>query len=544
MESIKISGNIVNLKRHDINPGTIEIKDGVINKIYPEENKEFNRYITPGLVDSHVHIESSMLTPSEFSRIAAVYGTVGVVSDPHEIANILGIDGVYYMIDDSLKTPLKFCFGAPSCVPASPFETSGQTLDSSLIKKLMKNDNIGFLAEMMNYPGVINNDPEVSEKIKIAEDQGKPIDGHAPGLTGEDLAKYVSKGISTDHESITLDEAREKIKKGMKILIREGSAARNFDELCPLLEDNWEHCMFCTDDKHPDDLIKGHIDILVRKAIKAGIDPFKILTAACLNPVKHYNLDIGLLKEGDPADFLVVDNLEDFNILESYIDGRLVAKKGKSFLERIAPKIVNNFNIGFKKIEEFGIKSQGNLMNVIVAYDGQLFTDMELVEPTVSKGLAISDPDRDILKITVVNRYCDAPPSIGFIKNFGLKNGAIVSSVAHDSHNIIALGVSDKDICKAVNLVIENKGGIGMVGKNKDKILPLPIAGIISNQSYKQVANKYMDLANAAKELGSSLKAPFMTLSFMALPVIPKLKITDKGIFNSEKFDFVNLFKT
>lgn len=536
----KISGNIVDIKKEDIYPGTIEFDNKKIIDI-KEEKKDYKNYITPGFIDSHIHIESSMLTPSEFSRTAVIHGTIGVVTDPHEIANVLGIKGINYMINNAKTTPLKFYFGAPSCVPASPFETTGYTLNNEDIEKLLKRDDIYFLAEMMNYPGVINNDPNVIKKIKAAQNYCKPVDGHAPGLRGKDLKKYSKAGISTDHECFTIEEAEEKIKQGMKILIREGSAAKNFDELFPLIKDNYKDCMFCSDDKHPDDLIKGHINILVKKAIKQGIDPLKVLTVACLNPVDHYNLDIGLLKVGDPADFMSINNFEELKILKNYINGSLVSEKKVSYIKKVEPDIINNFNTKMKKPGDFKIKPCNKKMNVIEAIDGQLITKKTKKMPVISDDNIISDPNEDVLKISVVNRYKDVKPSIGFIKNFGLKKGAIASSVAHDSHNIISVGVNDKEICNAVNLIIENKGGICAVWENKKVILPLPIAGIISNESYSRVAKKYTELNDFVKKIGCELDSPFMTLSFMGLSVIPEIKLSDKGLFDSQEFRFIDL---
>ena len=537
----EIRGNIVDVTKQNIYAGIIKIEKGKITDIKKVEN-EFDNYIIPGFIDAHVHIESSMLTPSEFARVAAIHGTVAVVTDPHEIANILGIDGVHYMIDNASKVPFKFYFGAPSCVPASPFETSGAELNPQDVEKLLKNDNIKFLAEMMNYPGVINNDTQVIEKIDTAKKYSKPIDGHAPGLTGKGLEKYVECGISTDHECFTLEEGREKINLGMKVLLREGTGARNFNDLQKLIEENVDSCMLCSDDKHPNDLINGHINLIVKRAIENGIDPFKVLKAASVNPISHYSLDVGLLRIGDPADFIVVDNLRKFNVLNTYINGTEVARNGTTLITSIKPEIKNNFNISYKKPSDFSIRKNSGKINTIVAIDGQLITEKEIEKPLVSNELVLSDVDRDILKISVVNRYKDTNPSIGFIKNFGLKKGAIASSVAHDSHNIIVVGISDEEICKAVNLLIENKGGLCVVGDDKKTVLPLPIAGIISNKKYDWVAKKYEEIEESAKSLGSNLEAPFMTLSFMALPVIPKLKITDKGLFDSENFNFISLF--
>ncbi|KYK35034.1 MAG: adenosine deaminase [Thermoplasmatales archaeon SG8-52-3] len=537
----EIRGNIVDVIKQKTYAGIIKIEKGKITDIEKVEN-EFDNFIIPGFIDAHVHIESSMLTPSEFARVAAIHGTVAVVTDPHEIANILGIDGVYYMVDNASKVPFKFYFGAPSCVPASPFETSGAELNPKDVEKLLKNDNINFLAEMMNYPGVLNNDTQVIEKINSAKKYSKPIDGHAPGLTGKDLEKYVECGISTDHECFKLEEGREKINLGMKVLLREGTGARNFNDLQKLIEENVDSCMLCSDDKHPNDLIKGHINLIVKRAIENGIDPFKVLKAASVNPISHYNLDVGLLRIGDPADFIVVDDLRKLNVLNTYINGTEVARNGTTLITSIKPEIKNNFNISFKKPSDFSVKKTNGKINTIVAIDGQLITKKEIEKPLFSNDLILSDIDRDILKISVVNRYKNTKPSVGFIKNFGLKKGAIASSVAHDSHNIIVVGITDEEICKAVNLLIENKGGLCAVEHDKKTVLPLPIAGIISNKKYDWVAKKYEEIEESAKSLGSNLHAPFMTLSFMALPVIPKLKITDKGLFDSENFKFISLF--
>ena len=540
--SIEVTGNIVDILNQEIFSGTIKIDNGKISRIN-KKNHEFKNYIIPGFIDAHIHVESSMLIPSEFARIAAIHGTVAVVADPHEIANVLGLDGVYYMIKNASKVPFKFYFGAPSCVPASTFENSGGVITTKDIDTLLNQDNVKFLAEMMNYPGVINNNIEVMEKIDIAKKYSKPIDGHAPGLTGSDLKKYVSVGITTDHECSSIEEALEKINLGMKILIRDGSAARNFEKLKFLLENHWQSCMLCSDDKHPDDLVKGHINLMVKKAIENKIDPMKVFIAATLNPIRHYNLDVGLLRVGDPADFLIVDSLDKLNVISTFINGFEVAKAGKAIFNKAKTEKINNFNIKKLNPSDFALNSTAEKMNVIVAIDGQIFTEKTKEKPKFKNGNIVTDLNKDILKISVINRYKKTKPAIAFIKNFGLKDGAIASSVSHDSHNIIAVGVTDEYICKAVNMIIKNKGGISAVGKNYEIVLALPIAGIMSNISYDQVAKKYIYINNIAKALGSKLKAPFMTLSFMALPVIPRLKITDKGLFDSENFKFKNLFE-
>jgi adenine deaminase len=538
----KVSGNIVDVLKSEIYPGTLKISNSKISDII-REDKEYETYILPGFVDSHIHIESSMLVPSEFARAAVIHGTVATVSDPHEIANVLGISGVRYMMENSKQVPLKFYFGAPSCVPASGFETSGAVIGPESIEKLLKLKKIKYLAEVMNSPGVINGDPDVIMKISIAKKYSKMIDGHAPGLRGRELEKYVNAGISTDHECFLRDEALEKIGLGMKVLIREGSAAKDFDELIPIVNEHYEYCMFCSDDKHPDDLLKGHINILVKRALDYGIGLMKVLRVACINPVIHYKLDVGLLRMGDNADFIVVDNIKDFNVLKTIINGEVVAEKGRTLIAKSSPRLVNNFKVKKKRIKDFLLSYTKNRINVIEAVDGQLITNKLVMTPKVVDGYVVSDVQNDILKIAVVNRYRESKAAIGFIKNFGLKKGAIASSVAHDSHNIIAVGVTDENICRAVNLIIENKGGICAVSWEKEMVLPLPIAGIMNNEECSRVAEKYSAIDKMAKSLGSTLHSPFMTLSFMALLVIPKIKIGDKGLFDGEKFKFIDVFE-
>lgn len=534
----KISGNIVDPVNAIIYPGTLEIGDGRIINIIREE-REYQNYLVPGLVDAHIHIESSMLVPVEFARLAVTHGTVAVVSDPHEIANVLGIDGVRYMVENGKSVPFKFYFGVPSCVPATQFETAGAELNVAQIEELFQHDKLKFLSEMMNYPGILNDDPEVMAKIKIAQEYQKPIDGHAPGLKGEELKKYIQARISTDHEAFQLEEGLEKIEAGMKILIREGTAAKNFDELHGLIPKYSDQCMFCCDDKHPNDLLQGHINDLVKMALRKGYDKMKVLKCATVNPVKHYGLEVGLLQKGDPADFIVIDGFESFNILETYINGVLVAKDGASLIPKVKTDVVNNFKAKPKRPVDFAVKAGPGKINVIQVIDGELVTNRIVATPKIENGYVISDPDRDLLKIAVVNRYHDAPPAIAFIKNFGLKQGAIASSVAHDSHNIVAVGVSDEDLARAVNLIIKNKGGLAIVGDHLEEILPLPVAGLMSIEDGRRVGELYQQIAEKAKMLGSRLKDPFMTMSFMTLLVIPELKISDRGLFDGKSFQFV-----
>ena len=537
---MNVKGNIVDILNKRIFKGEVCVENGQISAIR-EVNHEVENYILPGFVDAHIHIESSMVVPSEFAKIAVLHGTVATVSDPHEIANVLGVQGVDFMIENGKKVPLKFNFGAPSCVPATSFESAGAVINADDIKLMMENPDINYLAEMMNYPGVLLDDEEVLQKIEHAKNNNKPIDGHAPGLRGNDVSKYIAAGISTDHECFRYDEALEKLQKGMKILIREGSAAKNFDALIDLLPTYFENMMFCSDDKHPDDLLLGHINQLCERAVAKGIDVFKVLQAACVNPVKHYNLEVGLLQVGDPADFILVDNLKEFNVLETYINGELVAKNGKSFVKSVPFEVLNNFNTDIKKVADFRLASSSKKIRVIEALDGELVTNQIAADSLIVDGNLVSNTATDVLKMTVVNRYKNETPSIAFIKNFGIKEGAIASSVGHDSHNIIAIGVSDKAICKAVNLIIENKGGVCAVTKTTEKVVALPVAGIMSDQPAEIIGKAYAALDAMAKEMGSKLRAPYMSLSFMALLVIPSLKLSDKGLFDGNTFKFTSL---
>lgn len=497
-------------------------------------------FIMPGFIDSHVHIESSMLVPSEFARLAVVHGTIATVSDPHEIANVCGKEGIQFMLDNAKESPFHFYFGAPSCVPATNFETAGATIDSKDIKELLENEEILYLSEMMNFPGVLNGDEEVLKKIAAARSAGKPVDGHAPGLSGENAKKYIDAGISTDHECFTLEEAAWKLQCNMKIIIREGSAAKNFDALIPLLKDHPKQMMFCSDDKHPDSLVEGHINQLCKRAIAAGIPLFHVIDAACLNPVLHYQLKTGLLRKGDSADFIVVKDLKNFYVMQTFIHGKLVAENGKSLLQSVAVQPVNNFNCKPITSNDILFPDTGKeKIPVIEALDGQLVTNKILLKPLIHDGQMISDIEIDVLKLVVVNRYTHATPAIALIKNFGLKHGAIASSVAHDSHNIIAVGTDDESIVRAINLIIHHRGGICCIDKQEKQILALPIAGLMNSEDGYFVAEQYALLDKKAKAMGSHLSAPFMTLSFMALLVIPELKLSDQGLFDGKAFQFI-----
>lgn len=601
MSSFSVSGNLVDVHQEKIYPATITVENGIIVSIVSDmdgdsgPDKTLN-YILPGFIDSHVHIESSMLVPSEFAKLAVVHGTVATISDPHEIANVCGIAGVEFMIENGKTVPFKFNFGAPSCVPATIFETAGAALDAIAVEKLLVRDEIKYLSEMMNFPGVLSGDEEVMKKISAAHRRGKPVDGHAPGLRGDDARRYIqaplnpsqegivnsgnlaihyshqtatpinttsqikaSKNplegreaiITTDHECFTAEEALDKLQYGMKIIVREGSAAKNFDALIGLLNDHSDRMMFCSDDKHPDSLVLGHINQLCARAVAKGIDLFKVLKAACLNPVYHYKLEVGLLKTGNAADFIVVKDLEHFAVLKTFIDGQLVAENGKSNIVTMPSAVINNFSCTKKEPDDFAISATDTtppvtthhsplVIPVIEALEGQLITNKLEEKGKIESGRWVSDTERDILKIVVVNRYKDEPVAKSFIKNFGLKQGALASSVAHDSHNIVAVGVDDESICKAVNMIIEHRGGISCVKDNLELIVPLPVAGLMSNEDGYHVSQQYSLIDQAAKEAGSSLASPFMTLSFMALLVIPHLKLSDKGLFDGDEFDFVN----
>lgn len=544
MQNFTISGQLIDLFKRRIYPASISVINGQISSV-KEMNEAPLQYILPGFIDAHVHIESSMLVPTAFARLAVVHGTVATVSDPHEIANVNGVEGVQYMVNNGEQSPFKFFFGAPSCVPATGFETAGAKLDSGAVAALLASPDIWYLSEMMNYPGVLYKDPEVMRKIEAAKNAGKPIDGHAPGLKGDLAISYASAGITTDHECFTLDEALDKIKAGMHILIREGSAAKNYEALCSLLKSHPEKVMFCSDDKHPDELVLQHINQLVKRSLQKGYDLFDVLRAACVNPVLHYKLPVGLLREGEPADFIVIDNTEQFNILQTYINGELLAEKGKTLLPHIPVASINNFKAQPRDIADFIVKTnhKNPMIRVIEAIEGQLLTNELIMPAKVVDGKIISDTARDLLKMVVVNRYEEkATVSIAFVKNLGLKHGALASTVAHDCHNIIAVGVDDASLCAAVNALIKCKGGISVAeNSNKISFMPLAIAGLMSADDGYSVAEQYSHLDKKAKELGTTLKAPFMTLSFMALLVIPSLKLSDKGLFNGQEFKFTSL---
>jgi adenine deaminase len=539
-----VSGQIVDVINKTIIKGIIQIEGDRIISIIPTDDVE-NQFIIPGLIDAHIHIESSMMLPSEFARYSVTHGTVACVCDPHEIANVSGVDGIDYMINNAKHSPMKFYFGAPSCVPSTAFETAGAILDAPAVEKLLKRDDIYFLAEMMNYPGVIHKNKEVYSKLHAAQVIGKPIDGHAPGLMGDDLKAYAAGGITTDHECMTLAEAKEKMALGMKVLIREGSAAKNFDDLLPLMTDYAGNIMFCSDDKHPDDLLKnGHIDALVRRAVAKGYDPMDILSVCSLNPIAHYKLDIGLLQVNDYADFVVVDNLSNFEIKATYIRGEKVAENGLTCYPRFEPtELINHFNARKITEDQLIVRSTGEYLKVIIVDDGQLLTQSMLYQPKMENDNVVSDIENDILKLVVYNRYQPSTPSVAFIKNIGLKRGALASTVSHDSHNIVAVGTSDAEITMAINKIIDSKGGILASEGDRTCLLSLPVGGLMSELEGALIAEKYEEVDAMAKELGSTLRAPFMTVAFMSLLVIPELKLGDVGLFDGKLFAFTDLME-
>ncbi len=533
-----VQGQIVDIYNRRIFPGEISIENGIIAAIHAIESAP-ELYIMPGFIDAHIHIESSMLVPHEFARVALTHGTIATVSDPHEIANVLGVEGVKYMIENAKEAKLKFHFGAPSCVPATNFETAGAQIDAEEVRSLLQLDEIYYLSEMMNYPGVLYQDAEVLKKISYAKEIGKPIDGHAPGLKGEKARQYIMAGISTDHECFTLAEALDKLKFGMKIIIREGSAAKNYNALHTLISSHNDRIMFCSDDKHPDDLMDGHINQLVVRSLQMGYELFDVLQIACINPVDHYKLRSGTMRTGECADFIIVENLKDFNVRSVFIDGEQIVDAGNVNLSVKTHGIINSFDTDLKDPIEFGVRVESNqAVPVIQAIDGALITEKLMTMLPYNDGKLQCDPERDILKIAVVNRYKNAPISLGFIQNFGLKSGAIASTVAHDSHNIIVVGINDEDMARAVNLLITSRGGLSAVSSAEEKLLQLPIAGLMSDKPCSEVALAYSEIDKFVKWMGSTLTAPYMTLSFMALLVIPKIKISDLGMFDAEEFKF------
>ncbi len=533
-----IKANYVDIRNRTVFPACVVIENKKILSVTKIE-ESLSTFILPGFIDAHIHIESSMLVPSEFARLAVRQGTVATISDPHEIANVLGVEGIEFMLSNADEVDFNFNFGVSPCVPATPFETNGASLDAKAVKELLKNPKLNHLSEVMDFPGVVANESEIMEKISYAKEQNIPIDGHAPFLGGDDLKKYIDAGISTDHEASSYAEAKEKLDLGMKILIREGSAAKNYEALSPLIKSYSDKLMFCSDDKHPNDLLKDHINSLVTRSIKKGYDLFDVLKIACLNPIEHYNLNVGQLRVGDKADFIEVEDLENFKIIQTLINGKVVSENSNSKIDSVEVEPINNFHASTTMASDFVFKSECDTIEVIQVIDHELFTKEQKYHRHQDGNFCI-DFGEDILKITVLNRYEDANPALGFVNGFNLKKGAFASCVAHDSHNIIAVGCSNEEISKAVNLLVASKGGICAVDGDKMLHLPLDVAGIMSSNDAFSVASKYNELDLFVKDrLGSSLSAPFMTLSFMALLVIPEIKLSDKGLFDGREFHFI-----
>lgn len=533
-DPIELTGFIADVVGGRIFRGRIVVAAGKIVSVEEDPSAEGECFYTPGLIDAHVHIESSLLVPAEFARGAVVHGTVATVSDPHEIANVLGVKGVEWMVNNGKRTPFKFHWGAPSCVPATSFETAGAKFGPPEISRLLDLEGVEYLSEVMNFPAVVHGEERIQAIIAEAVKRGMPIDGHAPGLLGEDLQKYAAAGIQTDHECNTLEEGRQRCQLGMMVAIREGTAARNFEALWPLLNEFPEQVFFCSDDKHPDELCEGHINRICERALSKQVPLLTVLRAATLNPARHYRMPVGLLRPGDPADIVEWESKDVLDCRRCWINGECVAMEGKARLSKHAIHAINRFDADQKAAADFVWKRRKGPRPVIHAIDGQLFTLREEVDG------AFPDVGKDLLTITVVNRYYNALPALGLVKCFGLKAGAIASSVAHDSHNVVAVGVDPESIAKAVNLVIQCKGGLSVCGPGFEQVLPLPIAGLMSDGDCHAVAAAYRQLSERAAALGCDLKSPFMTLSFMALLVIPKLKISDKGMFDVDKFELLS----
>jgi adenine deaminase len=537
----KIEGNIVDVVNRKIFKGRIFF-DNCIRKIEKIKNADCNNFILPGFIDAHVHIESTMLTPFEYSKKATQHGVIAAITNPHEIANVCGVEGINYMINNARKTPMKIYFGAPSCVPATPFENNGATISAEEIEDLFKGDKCFHLSEMMNFPGVINDDKDVWGKIKIAKKYNKKIDGHAPLLTGKGLKKYIEAGISTDHETTQLDEALEKLKMGMKIIMRNSSASRDYLHLISLIKTHPKDTMMCTDDCHPDDLERGYINEMVKTAIEKGYNILDVISIASKNARDHYGIGTGLLQLYDPADFIVIDNFKNFNIEKVFIDGIELLNENQIKNQNPQTEKINNFHQNKISISDIRFPVQNRKINVIKIVEDSIITKNEKYQIKGNNEYFESETKDDILKIVIVNRYKNEKPAVGFVKGFNLKNGAIGSSVAHDSHNIVVVGVSDMEICNAISSIQGSKGGLVAVNGNEKHLLPLPIGGIMSDKPCEEVAREYKSLNITVKGMGCEIHAPFMTLSFMSLLVIPELKIGDKGLFGVNKFSFINVY--
>jgi adenine deaminase len=546
------NGKLINVNSGEIHPVSIAIQEDIVVGFGDYEAVQTvdleGRYVSPGFIDGHLHLESSMLSIPEFARNVVPLGTTTVVADPHEIANVMGLNGIGYILKSSQGLPLRVFVMFPSCVPATPFETSGAKLGPEDMSSLRDDDRVLGLAEMMNYPGVLMEDPEILAKIKVF--QGRVLDGHAPGLTGKDLCAYVIAGIGSDHECTTLEEAREKLRNGMRIMIREGSAAKNLSALLPLVnEHNSRNCFFVTDDLDPEDILeKGHINNLVRTAISKGLDPVRAIQMATINPAEYFKLKkLGRVAPGLLADLMILDDLKQVSINRVYQSGRLVAEAGKLVVPLDSTggaQLPNSMNVAWDRVKDFSIKAEGAAVNIIQVVPGQIITKRVVESAPITDGLVMADPARDILKIAVVERHHGTGAfSLALIRGFGLKRGAIACTVAHDSHNIIVVGANDSDMLTAAQEAARMGGGLTAVADEQMLAgMPLPIAGLMSDKPVREVRDGLEKVVQAAHDLGCQLENPFATLSFMALTPIPELKLTDQGLFDSLNFKFVSLF--
>ena len=551
----KIKGHIVDVVRREIYDGELVIEGEKIVEVkrceLPEREKPWP-YLMPGFIDGHVHIESSMIVPHKFARIAVSHGTIGVIADPHEIGNVLGVEGVNYMIRSGREAHFNFLFGAPSCVPAvgGDIETCGKVIDVKDTEALMARDDIGFLGEMMNYPGVLADDKEVMAKIKAALRNGKPVDGHAPGLTGHQRDRYAAAGITTDHECSTLDEGRSCIKAGMKVIIREGSAAKDYQLLSPLIKESPNMVMFCTDDCHPDDFVRGHINLIVKRALADGYDLWDVLQAACVNAQKHYKQMWGLLQVGDPATFITVDRISPhFRVESTVIRGKEVFNYNASLPSDQSNKddhildlnFPNNFVAVPITADDIDIDLKpGDTVHIIHASDGSLVTQHDEVELTGNPLFDSRYPWTAVQKIVVYNRYVPgAKPVVGLVRGFDISEGAIAGSVAHDCHNIVAIGSSDEYLVKAINRIVEMRGGQVVVSPDEMLDIPLPIAGLMAPMSGYEIAFRTLCIQDMVKKIGCKMTSPFITMAFMCLPVIPDIKITDRHLMDTKTFSAI-----
>lgn len=533
-----IEGNIVDVLTGEIFPGRIGHEGGVITSVERTPGP-FRSFLVPGFIDCHVHIDSSLLCPSRFAEAAVPHGTTAVVTDPHEIANVLGVPGIAWMREDAACAPFRVFFTAPSCVPATPFETSGATLGPAEVEKLLAEDDVVALGEVMNYHGAIARDPDVMAKIRAARVSGKPIDGHGPLLAGNALREYLSLGISTDHECTGAAEAFEKHDLGMRILVRDGSAAKNLAALAPFAR--MHEFLLVTDDILASDLLAGHLDTRLATAVSLGVEPLHALRAATIRPAEHYRLPLGAMAKGRKADAVRVADLSSFAVEEVYIGGTLVAAGGAAaFAPRPVP-MPGAIRIAPKGADDFALPASGRSakVRVIRVIPDEIVTGSETADLRVEHGRVVPDAGRDVLLISVVNRYREAPVASGFVSGFGLKTGAIASSVAHDSHNIIAVGTNPGDMAAAVGAIVRESGGLAACGGGSATVLPLPLAGLMSGDPPRDVHERLERLHAAACGMGCVLPRPFMTLSFLSLLVIPRLKIGDRGLFDADAFRFV-----